>query len=100
MNNDTPETTASGDTASPPIWYTENEMYQWLIRENYSEQIAKELSSKWADHLQGAFNKGFEKGARYREQIGGDTAKQGESKYGCPKCGSKKIIMFTPDDEA
>jgi len=47
-----------------PIWYTENEMHQWLIRENYSEKIAKELSGKYATYLQGAFNKGYEKGSR------------------------------------
>jgi hypothetical protein len=46
------------------IWYTKDEMYHWLIRENYSEKIAKELSDKWAEHLQGAFEKGFEKARR------------------------------------
>jgi hypothetical protein len=55
--------TATGSVAAPN-WYSESQMYHWLIRENYSEQIAKELSAKWASDQQGAFNKGFEKGVR------------------------------------
>lgn len=47
-----------------PIWYTKDQMYDWLIRENYSEQIAKELSGKWSEDLQGAFNKGYEKSVK------------------------------------
>lgn len=50
------------DKDVPPIWYTQNEIYDDLIRNKYSEEIAKELSQKWADDLQGAFNKGYEKG--------------------------------------
>lgn len=44
-----------------PLWYTEKEMYDWLIRNKYSEDIAKELSGVWARDLQGAFKKGWEK---------------------------------------
>ena len=62
----------------PPIWYTENEMHQWLIRENYSEQIAGELSKKWAEDLQGAFNKGFEKGTRELESLRSELSKKQE----------------------
>lgn len=55
-------------TAKPPIWYTEEEMFHWLKRENYSETIAKELSGMYANYLQGAFKKGFEKGQRSADQ--------------------------------
>lgn len=76
MYNEDEQITASGDTTPPApveedvpiIWYTENEMRQWLIRNNYSEQIAIELSKKWADDLQGAFNKGYEKGVCYGKE--------------------------------
>jgi len=47
-----------------PTWYTKNEIYDYLIRENYSKNIAEELAGTWSDQLQGAFNKGFEKGMR------------------------------------
>jgi hypothetical protein len=44
-----------------PIWYTKEEMYDWLINNNYSKEIAAELSEIWARDLQGAFKKGWEK---------------------------------------
>lgn len=60
-----------------PVWYTYSEMYDRLIRENYSKEIAKEISHKWANDLQGAFSKGYEKAQRrsvqqikeYREKL-------------------------------
>jgi predicted transposase/invertase (TIGR01784 family) len=45
-----------------PIWYTQEEMYYWLISEKYSIEVAKELSDKFAASLQSSFEKGFEKG--------------------------------------
>lgn len=51
-----------------PVWYTYSEMYDRLIRENYSKEIAKELSHKWANDLQGAFSKGYEKAQRHSAQ--------------------------------
>jgi len=36
-------------------------MYDWLIHEKYSKQIAEELSEHWANDLQRAFKKGWEK---------------------------------------
>jgi hypothetical protein len=49
----------------PPIWYTKDELYDWLISENYSKQIADELAERWAGDLQHAFDKGWEKAKRY-----------------------------------
>jgi len=61
------ERIATGSVAAPKPdeWYTENEMYQWLITQKYSEEIAKELSTKWAADLQWSFNKGFKKGSDF-----------------------------------
>jgi hypothetical protein len=42
-------------------WYSKDEIYHFLKGENYSHEIAEELSLKWAESLQGAFNKGCEK---------------------------------------
>jgi predicted nucleic acid-binding Zn-ribbon protein len=35
-----------------------------LKRANYSDEIAKELSHRWAHDLQGAFDKGWEQGQK------------------------------------
>jgi hypothetical protein len=51
----------------PPIWYTKKELYNWLIHENYSKQIAEELSEKWAISSQMAFAKGWEKAFNDKE---------------------------------
>ena len=51
----------------PPNWYSEDEMYHWLTRDNYSEQIARELAKKIAYNYQLAFNKGYEIGKRRSE---------------------------------
>jgi len=53
-----------GNTVLPavPTWYTPDEMRHYLIRHNYSREIADELAKRWADDLQGAFKKGYEKG--------------------------------------
>lgn len=48
--------------SKPPEWYTESGMYNYLLNQKYSEEIAKELSKLFADVLQGAFKKGWEKG--------------------------------------
>ena len=45
-----------------PTWYTPDEMRHYLIRHNYSREIADELAQRWANDLQGAFKKGYEKG--------------------------------------
>jgi hypothetical protein len=47
-----------------PNWYTKEDLYNDLRRNNYSEEIAEELSQKYADDLQHAFTKGWEK-AKY-----------------------------------
>jgi len=44
-----------------PLWYDKQTMYEWLIQNKYSKQIAEELSEHWAKDLQGAFKKGWEK---------------------------------------
>lgn len=51
----------SVDVKSAPLWYTKQEMKDWLILNNYSKEIATELSEKWANDLQGAFQKGWDK---------------------------------------
>lgn len=60
---------AQPDLREAPIWYTKDEMFRWLVRNNYSKEIATELSQKWADDLQGAFAKGFDKAAREARQM-------------------------------
>uniref|UniRef100_UPI003BEF0140 hypothetical protein n=1 Tax=Burkholderia arboris TaxID=488730 RepID=UPI003BEF0140 len=52
--------------AVPPRWYSREEIYQALVRMKYSDGIAQEISDWVVRHLQLAFNKGFEKGARAR----------------------------------
>ena len=47
---------------SVPCWYTEKEMYAWLINHQYSEQIAKELAAPYAENLQRAYKKGHQHG--------------------------------------
>jgi len=47
-----------------PDWYTKEEIFHWLKRENYCEEIALELSGKVSNWLQGAFDKGVEKTER------------------------------------
>lgn len=50
-----------------PKWYSKQEMYDDLIRNDYSHQIAEELSERWAMDLENARNAGIEKG-RYQVQ--------------------------------
>ncbi len=45
-----------------PIWYTKEEINNWMRKENYAEVIRKELAEKWAESNQYAFKKGWEKG--------------------------------------
>jgi hypothetical protein len=45
-----------------PTWYTKNQMFDYLKQNNYSKEIATELSGTWADILQGAYKKGWEMG--------------------------------------
>lgn len=56
-----------------PTWYKKDEMYWYLIRNRYSKEIASELAQRWADDLQGAFKKGFEKGVQRNEGINIDA---------------------------
>jgi hypothetical protein len=63
-----------------PKWYSRGEIYDHLKRENYSETIANELSDKWSDQLQGAFNKGYEKG---KISANTDTQESQEDKFLC-----------------
>lgn len=42
-------------------WYDAQEIREWLIRKNYSEEIAEEISVLFAEHFQHSFDKGFEK---------------------------------------
>jgi hypothetical protein len=53
---------------SAPIWYTESEMYHWLILREYAPNIARELSKDYARHLQDAFDKGFDIGKRQAQR--------------------------------
>jgi len=50
-----------------PVWYKKDEIFNFLIDNDYSGEIANELSEKWANDLQSSFEKGFEKG--YHEGI-------------------------------
>lgn len=53
-------------TLKAPTWCTPDEMKHWLLRQNYSEQIASELAQIIATNYQLAFEKGFEMGQRAR----------------------------------
>jgi hypothetical protein len=55
--------------SSAPKWYSKDEIYHQLIAAKYSHGIADELSTLWANDLQGAFNKGFEKAKREDEKL-------------------------------
>ncbi|WP_253568106.1 hypothetical protein ABEG10_38155 (plasmid) [Burkholderia cenocepacia] len=52
--------------AVPPRWYSREEIVHALVHMKYSDEIARELADWVVRHLQLAFNKGFEKGARVR----------------------------------
>jgi hypothetical protein len=71
-----------------PQWYSKQEMYDWLITHSYSKEIANELSMIWADDLQGAFQKGWEKAKHElskqlqpKEVEGRKTAEEIKEKY-------------------
>lgn len=57
-------TAPEAEADAAPNWYSADEMYDWLRRENYSEQIARELAALIAKNYQLAFSKGFEMGQR------------------------------------
>lgn len=81
--------TQSDQFREAPIWYTKDEMYRWLVRNNYSKEIATELSQKWADDLQGAFAKGFDKAVREaRQQSEGEKLREELEMYkrNCSHC--------------
>lgn len=59
----------SGILVDAPIWYTKEEIYNWLRHENYSEQIANELSDKWATSSQFAFEKGWQKRGQQEKDV-------------------------------
>lgn len=56
-----------------PEWYTKDEMYRYLIRNNYSELIATELAEAYADNLNKAFAKGYEKAKAELKKIMHET---------------------------
>lgn len=58
------ETCVEGVRPVPPRWYSRDEIVHALKNMNYHETIALELADWFVRHLQLAFNKGFEKGAR------------------------------------
>lgn len=62
--NENPKPPLADAIGSAPVWYTEGEMYHWLILREYAPSIARELSKDYARHLQAAFDKGFEIGKR------------------------------------
>ena len=41
-------------------WYSPEEVREWLIRNNYSLEIAEEIAGLFAEHMQKSFNKGHE----------------------------------------
>ena len=79
MSQNTPETVRlAGESpsarliGSAPLWYTESEMYHWLILREYAPSIARELAKDYARHLQAAFDKGFEIGNRQAQNAAGE----------------------------
>lgn len=83
--------TPAGD--APPQWYTKSEMYSFLISKDYSKEIAEELSEMWANHLQGAFKKGWEKATN-----DGKLTDSREYKYMPAGDGGEKEYATTIDD--
>jgi len=55
-----------------PIWYTSDELYHYLRIQNYAQNIAEELSVKYAENLQKAFAKGWSMGERKAKQENSD----------------------------
>lgn len=49
-----------------PIWYTKDTIHTFLRKNNYSNDISNELSQLWADDLQRAFTKGWDKCNEYK----------------------------------
>jgi hypothetical protein len=49
-------------------WYSADEIYHFLKRNKYSDEIAKELSTKWADHLREAFKTGYSKAEKQLQE--------------------------------
>jgi hypothetical protein len=45
-----------------PTWYTEREMYDWLINNKYSDTIARELAPMLSKQYSSAFRKGWQMG--------------------------------------
>ncbi len=53
-----------------PNWYRKDDIYEWLLSIGYSSEIGEELSELWAEDLQGAFKKGWEKGCNANNKAG------------------------------
>ena len=52
---------AGADKAEIQVdWYSVEEVREWLIRNNYSLEIAGEIAGLFAEHMQKSFNKGHE----------------------------------------
>ena len=45
-------------------WYSPEEVREWLIKNNYSLEIAGDIAGLFAEHMQKSFNKGHEAGER------------------------------------
>jgi len=52
-----------------PIWYTKDTIHTFLRKNNYSNDISNELSQLWADDLQRAFTKGWDKCNEYKKEL-------------------------------
>jgi len=52
----------TAEQAEAPKWYSEDEVHHWLMRLNYSKEIADELSAVIAANWQASFEKGFAMG--------------------------------------
>jgi|GEM_PF-6013981 uncharacterized protein YwgA len=52
-----------------PLWYTEDEIFEWLKSEAYSPEIAEELTRLWTAGLQKAYAKGYRRGYRASQEV-------------------------------
>jgi uncharacterized protein YwgA len=58
-----------------PLWYIEDEIYEWLKSEAYSPEIAEELTRLWTSGLQKAYTKGYRRGYRANQEVHDFTLK-------------------------
>ena len=91
------ELTEGEEETHCPNWYSEKEMYDWLIHEHYSKEIATELAEKYAIDLQRAFKKGWDKRGYEQPQAEQDEVLNGIAIFNELK-GISKVELVLSDN--